>query len=165
MIFHKNIISSTYRFMEIILASDKKVKIKVYGKSMHPFIKERDILTVYPMIKDDIEVGDVVAIRDIKRKKVIIHRIIKKTTDQYLIKGDNCINPDGTFHREMLIGKIKKIERSNKNVSFGFGFEKCFIAYLSEKGWLNTCVIPLMRKSKNIFMKNRNVKNKVTFQI
>ena len=87
--------------------------------------------------------------------KLIIHRVIGKASGFYLIKGDKIFNPDGLIPKENILGRVGKIERTNKNIYFGLGFERVVIAFLSRIRLLNLVfyiwrlfIMPIRRFSK-----------------
>ena len=68
----------------------------------------------------------------------MIHRIIGKTADLYLIQGDNATQPDGLFRTASILGRVTTVDRKGKNVFFGLGPERFLFAFLSRRGRLFT---------------------------
>jgi len=129
-------------------AGDKNARItfKAEGASMSPFIKTGDILTInmdefYP------STGTVVAHIDSGRKKVLIHRIIARQEDRYILKGDNCKFIDGVVSKSSLVGFVESVQRRGDFILFGLGKEKKIIALLSRSGLLFP-ILQFLRGSK-----------------
>lgn len=97
---------------------------------MSPFIKDGDILTIAKS-SDGYNVGEVVAFVRPCFQKLVVHRIVRKKKDKYVIKGDNTYEKDGAIPLQNLLGKVVRVERKGKDAFAGIGIEKCFIACLS----------------------------------
>jgi len=108
---------------------------------MAPFIKDGDVLTIVPFNGSRPKRGDVVAFTPGKGVKLIIHRVIGRKGEEYLIKGDSLAEVDGLFPEEDLLGKVEKVERRGKDVILGLGPEKIFLALLNQ----GRLLIPLLR--------------------
>ncbi len=86
------------------------------GDSMMPLIKEgRDILIIekptYPLKKYDVPLYK----RD--SGQYVLHRIIQVRKDDYVTMGDNRINKEYGITDRHIIGVLKGINRSGKNIS------------------------------------------------
>jgi signal peptidase I len=119
---------------ELLLAmmeKDAALRTVARGFSMHPFIHDKDILTLSP-IRDKIPaIGDVVAFTQPLTGRLAIHRIISKTEKGWIIKGDNCLEPDGIVPEDKIIGRVSRIERGEKDVKLGVGKISVLIAILN----------------------------------
>ena len=137
------------------LAKNACFRLKVKGFSMSPFIRNNDVVTISPLRNPSTNFGQAVAFVNPQTDKLIIHRVIGKASGFYLIKGDKIFNPDGLIPKENILGCVGKIERNNKNVYFGLGFERVIVAFLSRIRLLNLVfyiwrlfIIPVRRISK-----------------
>jgi len=101
------------------------------GFSMQPFIRNGDVLTMAPYLRKDIQAGDVVACEEPVSGRLKVHRVVGKRRNFYLIKGDNSLNTDGWIQRDSIYGRVIRIERKGKAVSFSLGSEKKLIAAVS----------------------------------
>ncbi|HNY51787.1 MAG TPA: GNAT family N-acetyltransferase [Smithella sp.] len=119
---------------ELLLAmmeKDAALRTVARGFSMHPFIHDKDILTLSP-IQDKIPaIGDVVAFTQPLTGRLAIHRIISKTGKGWMIKGDNCEEPDGIVPDEKIIGYVSRVERNVNEVRLAIGPYRRMIAFLS----------------------------------
>ena len=107
------------------------LRIRVRGFSMGPFIRDRDVVTITPVGGRDLEVGDVVAFTASNPSHLNVHRIIAKRKNGWLVKGDNCLKPDGVVFPQSIIGRIARVERDGRDVNSGIGAGKRWIAFFS----------------------------------
>lgn len=78
------------------------MKLKIYGKSMEPHLKEGDI--VFVKEKKNLKRGDIVSYLD-KKGRVVTHRIFLKLAGLLFVKGDNCRRFEKIREKE-IIGKM-----------------------------------------------------------
>ncbi len=119
---------------ELLLAMAEKgaaLRTTARGFSMQPFIRDKDILTITPLKNQPPSVGDVVAFTQPATGRLVIHRIIGRTSKGWIIKGDNCFEPDGVVPDEKIIGRVSRIERGTEDVKLALGRLRSFIAILS----------------------------------
>lgn len=75
------------------------------GTSMEPRVHEGDLVLVRP--RDRYVVGQVVAYRSPTLGRVVLHRIVGRDGDRFVLKGDNNSWLDGDRpHRRALIGRL-----------------------------------------------------------
>lgn len=103
------------KLFEEILNSGTDLRVKVTGKSMSPFLRGGEILTIRKTSSSSLKTGDLVFFRDIEGNP-ILHRLIRKKQNKdatYTLqtKGDALISPDHPFREDVLIGKACKIEK------------------------------------------------------
>ncbi len=123
------------------LSRGKKFRFTAKGWSMFPFIKDGDTLTISPLSEMSISIGKVVAFKQTKPERLIIHRIVRKKGGLFLLKADNSlVSDDGWINAQDLIGTLSIIERNGKRVRCGLGLECYLIAYLSRLGLLSRII-------------------------
>lgn len=129
----------------MLIERKSNIRFQARGFSMAPFIKDRDIVTVVPVLPGHvINFGDLVVInKDNPANKIILHRIVGRSAGLYLIKGDNHYTKDGLVPIGTIFGKVIKMERNGKRVFFGFGPERFIIAFLSRCNLLIPLLFPL----------------------
>ena len=103
----------------------------VRGFSMHPFIRDGDILTIAPLKDCSLDVGDIVAFTRPVGGRLAIHRIIKQADSGWLLKGDNCQESDGVVPDNEIIGRVIRVERNKRKVHLGLGASGKLIAILN----------------------------------
>jgi len=79
------------------------------GKSMYPLIKKGDLIKIKFIKPENIEVGDIAAFKC--AGKTIVHRLIKKTDNGFIEKGDfhvkaTFIDTKDIFGKAEISGKI-----------------------------------------------------------
>lgn len=107
-----------------------------YGFSMSPFIRDKDILTIKPVPVGIPVPGDVVAFEQADIQKLIVHRVVKRGDNGFLIKGDNMYEFDGLVPPVNIHGIVTQVERNSRIVYAGLGRERVLIAFLSRHGIL-----------------------------
>lgn len=136
--------------MRGVLEKNACFRFRARGYSMTPFIRDGDVVCVYPAEGRTIGPGDVVAAADPSTGRVIVHRVIIRFQEggisSFVIKGDNCRAPDGRFDAGRMIGVIGRVERAGKPAWFGGGPEKRAVAFLSGSGILNRMALPVLRR-------------------
>ncbi len=79
--------------------------VSVVSESMEPVLHRGDL--VFVIKPNDLEVGDIVIYQKQGSQFTIIHRIIEKKEDGYIIKGDNNPSPDaGIVKHQQINGKV-----------------------------------------------------------
>jgi hypothetical protein len=117
------------------------------GFSMAPFIRNGDMITIAPK---QLRYGDVVAFVKPCCGKLTVHRIIRISGAEYLIKGDNLAEADGLVPASSIIGRVVRVEHLGRQMRLGLGIERIAIAWLSCRGWLMPLVGTVWRFLKPI---------------
>ncbi len=122
--------------LELLRAmNDRGVPLRttVCGFSMHPFIRDQDVLTIAPIPPRLPRVGEVVAFTHPASGRLVIHRITAKKDARWLLKGDNIPKTDGLVEPRYILGRVVRVERQGHDVRLGFqaGATSCLIARLS----------------------------------
>ncbi len=130
----------TIELIRATFAKDASFRFKVRGFSMLPFIWDEDIITLSPFSCSAIGLGKPVAYVCPADNKLLVHRIVARKGNQYLIKGDNCFHPD-CVDKKHILGCVTAIERKNRNVSFSLGPERILITFLSRSRLLSVAFL------------------------
>lgn len=100
-----------------ILKKGMSVRFQAKGWSMHPFVQDRDFITVSPVENSSIKIGDVV-FYSTTEDKIIVHRVIGKYRKDgrvtMLIKGDATSGPSEKVDVQNILGKVVAIERNGQ---------------------------------------------------
>jgi len=126
--------------LQAVMNRGARFRFQTRGFSMSPFVKNNDIVTIVPLHTSSPRLGEVVAIIHPETGRLIVHRIIGKKGEDYLIKGDNTPDADGLIAASNILGRVKKVERNNRNVFLGLGPERLLISFLTRWRFL-----PLLR--------------------
>lgn len=103
------------RLFEDILQDGSSLRVRVTGRSMMPFLKGGELLTLRQAPCPSLQKGDLVLFRNAYDLPVL-HRIIKKRKTGYgtfcfLTKGDALLAFDEEVDGKNILGKVLKIER------------------------------------------------------
>jgi GNAT superfamily N-acetyltransferase len=104
---------------------------------MHPFIRDRDVVTVHPAAKGFPRIGAVAAVRLPGSGHLVLHRIVAKNHEGWLVKGDNCSDADGIVPELAMLGEVRKVERGGKRVGAALGAAGVVVARLNRGRTLN----------------------------
>ncbi len=112
---------------------------------MAPIIRNGDVITVSPLKGTLPRWGDVVAFIQPDTGRLVIHRVVRKRNDAYLIKGDNTLKMDGPVPRDSILGCVTGVERNGTEISLGLGPERYLIALLTRRGSILPLLAPVWR--------------------
>jgi len=93
-----------------------------------------------------LRLGDVVIVR-LSPHRIIMHRIIARSRDGLLIRGDASPKVDGYFDDDSILGVVRHNARKDRKIRFGLGPERIIIALLSRTGLLQGA-LGIMRFAK-----------------
>jgi len=130
-----------------VVSKGVECRLQVKGYSLSPFIKDGDTITISPVSDSLPRFGDVIAFIHPRTEKLLIHRVVWKSGDTYLLKGEGALEPDGLIKKENVLGLVTKVERKGKRIFLGLGPERFLIAVLTRKNLL----LPVLRPVWRIF--------------
>jgi len=133
-----------------VLGKGWPCRFQAKGHSMSPFIKDGDVVTISPLSGNSPGIGDVVAFIHPQNKRLIIHRVIRKGGDAYLLKGENASEADGLVKKENIFGVVRDVERGGKKAFLGLGPERFLIAFLTRKGLLLPLMLPVWKIVRSV---------------
>ena len=100
-----------------ILSSGNVLRFKALGRSMLPFIKERDVLTVHPAAASRLRVGHV-ALHRRTPAGVTAHRIVRihrgGASILFDVRGDGSCSHPATVAADQILGRVTCVERGGK---------------------------------------------------
>jgi len=131
--------------MRAVLEKGKAFRFEARGASMHPVIRDGDIVTVRPLAGGGTRTGDVVAFVHPATGGVRIHRVVGAGGAGYLLKGDNALCEDGAVARDALLGRVARIEREGRTVLLGPALRSSLLARLSRTAWFTRLARRLRR--------------------
>ncbi|MGC2064323.1 MAG: signal peptidase I [Thermodesulfovibrionales bacterium] len=107
--------ADTHQLCGEILSGGAGLRIRVTGRSMKPFLKGGEILTIRRVSCASLRKGDLILFDS--QGALVLHRIIKKVysdkgTLMFQTQGDAMRAADGPVHQDKVLGKVLKIERS-----------------------------------------------------
>lgn len=117
--------------LQAVLAKGASFRFKARGFSMHPFIQDGEVVTVSPVQVDRLWPGDIVAFCHPETGRLTVHRILKKTAQGFVLRGDNCPEADGLVPTVNILGRVTQGGRSGRIIRLGWGPERLGLALLS----------------------------------
>jgi signal peptidase I len=97
-----------------ILAMGKALRFRARGHSMHPLVRDGDLLLIQPISAGAIRRGDLVFFRN-PRGEMVVHRMLRRAnrsdTSSFEVKGDGLAGPDGLVTAPQIFGRVSSIER------------------------------------------------------
>jgi signal peptidase I len=98
--------------LDAVLSRGAPVRFQARGFSMHPVIRDLDVVTVSPLRRRSLRAGDVIAFRRPDSGALVLHRILRVEHDGFLVRGDNLPAPDGLVPPADVIGLVTLAERA-----------------------------------------------------
>jgi signal peptidase I len=121
--------------LRAVLARGVPFRFRAKGWSMAPFIRDGDVIRVAPLSREEPGLGQVVAFVRPQTGSLVVHRIVARHGEGYLLQGDNVPEEsDGLVPRASILGRVTRIERGGKAVWLGLGPERRLIAWFSRSG-------------------------------
>jgi signal peptidase I len=131
--------------LKAVMARNRPFRFRAGGSSMAPFIKDGDVVTLSPLRERRLRPGDPVAFCSNETGMLIVHRIVRKRPEGFLVRGDNAAHPDGTVPAADILGWVTRIERRGRKVRLGRSPERRAVAFLSRIGILRPLVFRARR--------------------
>jgi hypothetical protein len=113
-----------------VLAKGSRFRFHAKGDSMSPFIRSDDLITIAPLSSRTPRVGDIVAFVRPQTHQLVVHRIIGKDQDGFLVQGDNDSGQRDQVLGQNILGCVVKIERAGKEARLGLGPTRFLIPWL-----------------------------------
>ena len=104
---------------EQMLQQGRGLRFLARGRSMYPFIREGDAITVEPIEGGQLRLGDVIFYKS-NEGRIVIHRVIKRVfhSDSLMAvtKGDANLALDRSVPLTQVLGRVKLIERGTHTI-------------------------------------------------
>ncbi|MDR3267203.1 MAG: S24/S26 family peptidase [Tannerella sp.] len=96
---------------KVFLAEGKKVILRVKGNSMNPYLRTgKDVVVLSPVVGDeDLQTGVIVLFT--YRDRYILHRIIGRQGDKYVIRGDGVCKGKEIVPRNDILAVVHSVIR------------------------------------------------------
>lgn len=109
-------------FFAEILNRGRYVRFKLHGSSMHPVLQEGDFLTAKPVKPQDVKIGDILAYQDIRTKRIIVHRLVKKIRRSGVLLTMADAAPGGLYDLPLgadthIIARVVALERGKEKIN------------------------------------------------
>jgi hypothetical protein len=127
-----------------VLGRKRSFRFRAKGYSMAPFIRDGDVITLAPLGNTPPRMGEVVAYVNPTRERLVVHRVVARRGNAFLIKSDNESRSDGLVPCRCILGRVTRVERDGRHVRFGLGSDRIPMAILHRSGLL----LPLLRVAR-----------------
>jgi signal peptidase I len=142
-----------------VLSRGASLSFLATGASMHPFIRDGDLITLGPLLDHRPGIGDIVAFMDPRTERLTVHRVVGRKNGLLVTKGDAVSRPDGLVPEAEILGRVTRIERNNRSVLLRLGPGRVAIALLSRCTFGLAACKPLWRFVR-LLLRLRGVTNK-----
>jgi len=95
-----------------MLINKRVLSIKSQGMSMIPLLQPYDMIYFKKISFNLLKINDIVTIQ--LKNKLITHRIIYKTNNYLITKGDSNHQSDGKIYPRKIVGKVYQVKRNGK---------------------------------------------------
>lgn len=103
-----------------ILRAGSGLRFRAHGASMHPLVRDGDILSVQPVDAATVRLGDVVLCGR-EADRIVVHRVIRvvggRGERRFLVQGDAVPHPDGLIPAGDVYGRVAAIERGGATMN------------------------------------------------
>lgn len=134
--------------MSAVLDRGARFRFKALGYSMSPFIRDGDVLTIAPAAGKPLRRGDVVVFLHPAHGGPVVHRIVGRTDEGFVIKGDHEIHADSPVPEPGIIGVVVGTERKGRRVRIGLGPGRGIVARLSSLGVFSRLFVAFGRAAR-----------------
>jgi hypothetical protein len=134
--------------LRAVLERGRPFGFEAPGFSMSPFIQNCDTITLSPLAGASPRPGDVVVFLRPGSGKLVVHRVVSRQGNLFLIQGDNGGEEGDLVAASSILGRVAGVKRDGAPVRLGLGPERRIIAALSRRGLLQPAlrrVWPLLR--------------------
>ena len=123
--------SESILFFEDILAAGAGLRVKATGRSMLPFLRGGEILTIKKVPPSSLRMGDVIFFRRNPGGQAVVHRIVRKSGERetgftFRTKGDALIGPDEPVSEQEILGKVCAVESGVRHANLEAGAWRAF---------------------------------------
>ncbi len=103
-----------------LLRTGQKIRLRVAGSSMYPFIKDGDVIEIEEP-RSCPRRGDVLLVR-VCEDNYVIHRVVKVDGEYFYLRGDAQQGLQGPFRQRDVVGRVLAIYRDGRRYVLERGF-------------------------------------------
>ena len=143
-----------------ILSKGDILRFRAHGGSMHPFIRDGDIIEVKPTEASAIRLGDVIFYRS-SRGRLLAHRVIKVGAQHgqvaLVTKGDSASSSDQLARPKQVLGRVVVIRRGERTIRLDRGPYRFINVLWARLSPYSPWFYPLLRKAKRGVRKTADI--------
>jgi len=102
-----------------LLGAGHDMLFRARGSSMHPAVRDGDLLHVSPLCGAALDIGDIALYRS-SRSGIVVHRVVdirrQETKTLVLVKGDAAATPDPLVPVSRVLGRVVRIGRRGRTI-------------------------------------------------
>lgn len=103
-----------------LLSEGYEVRFGASGESMHPTIRDGEMLTVVPVKARRVKRGDIILYRS--GRGLTAHRVIRIERTElheraFILRGDNCTTCDAPVQAAQILGRAVFVERGGREIA------------------------------------------------
>ncbi len=102
-----------YPNLESAIQEQGEIMLSTAGTSMYPMLRNKRDMVVIEKVTRPLKRHDVPLYR-LKSGKLVLHRILKVTSNGYVIRGDNLYKKEFNVTDQNIIGVLKSFYRNGK---------------------------------------------------
>ncbi len=91
----------------------KTIEVQTKGTSMLPLINENSRIKIKLIESEKLKTGDIIMFY--RNQKFLLHRMLKRKKEKFLVKGDNSKHFDSLVKKNEIIGKAVEINGKKIN--------------------------------------------------
>ena len=139
-----------------IIGQGNSIRFRVHGGSMHPFIRDNDVIEVKPINGSESRLGDVLLYRT-PQKGMVAHRLVKKQGENESVvlvtKGDSLLNLDRPVLSENVLGKVVAIESGKRKTNLDNPLGRLTNLFLAKTSTFSPRIHSVIGKAKRALRK------------
>ncbi len=131
-----------YALARQLTESGIAVRLRLYGQSMYPLLRDGDLVDIVPISPKQVRIGDIVFFRSGRR--LLAHRVIKRTVEgrsvRLITQGDSLPTADRPIDDEAdLLGRVEIVYRNGRAIRLDRGMIGLIGRLLAGHRWLHRC--------------------------
>ena len=143
-----------WRLFEDILKSGSALRVKVTGRSMTPFLRGGEILTLKKADCSSLKRGDLILFRNTAGYP-ILHRIVQTIREKsraiaFQTKGDALIAFDDPVQENEILGKVCRIEKGPRSINMETRIQGRLNYVIAVAGLLKSRFSSALHRFKNL---------------
>jgi signal peptidase I len=124
-----------------------RISLRVYGTSMLPWVRPKDIALIRQTSIENVRCGDIVLFR--RDNHLFVHRIVEKKGSleaaKLLSKGDAHPTHDGVVEEQELLGRVVRIYRNGRRIDLDAPGQLALAVFISQLSLHSRFWYPLAR--------------------
>ena len=139
-----------------VLSRGKALRFRAKGGSMSPFIRNGDVVEVVPL-KGKINLGDVVFYHS-SYGNPVIHRVIQRSKENIITKGDSVSNSDQPVLSKQVLGRVVAIEKNGWHIRLDSPMGRLLNILIAIMSPISFLTYPPFRLVKRTVRLRKNIK-------